>query len=77
MLIVGRERKRVKQFFAFFFFSLRDMSTIYIPQKRIYAPNDPFFEEGNIALRAIWLAKQAESELEIDMIQEEALDLTR
>lgn len=52
------------------------MSTIYIPQKRIYAPNDPFFEEGNIALRAIWLARQAKSEVEVDMIQEEALELT-
>ncbi|CAO3642504.1 unnamed protein product [Mucor hiemalis] len=71
-----RLKRKEKSQTIFCFFSLRDMSTIYIPQKRIYAPNDPFFEEGNIALRAIWLAKQAESELEIDMIQEEALDLT-
>lgn len=53
------------------------MSTIYIPKKRIYAPEDPFFEEGNIALRAIWLARHAASEVEINMIQEEALELTR
>ncbi|KAI8641922.1 hypothetical protein BD408DRAFT_443907 [Parasitella parasitica] len=52
------------------------MSTIYIPQKRIYAPNDPFFDEGNIALRAIWLQKQAQSEFELDMIKEEGLNLT-
>lgn len=51
------------------------MTTIYIPQKRIYAPNDPFFEEGNIALRAIWLKRQAESDLEVDMIQHEQEEL--
>lgn len=51
------------------------MSTIYIPQKRIYAPNDPFFEEGNIALRAIWLKKQAVSDAEVNMIQQEQEDL--
>lgn len=51
------------------------MTTIYIPQKRVYAPNDPFFEEGNIALRAIWLKRQAESDLEVDMIQHEQEEL--
>lgn len=45
---------------------------IYTPQKRLYAPDDPFFQEGNIALRAIWLARDAESEHEIDMIREQA-----
>jgi hypothetical protein len=53
------------------------MSTIYIPQKRIYATNDPFFEEGNIALRAIRLKKQAESDSEIDMIQQEETELQK
>lgn len=53
------------------------MSTIYLPKKRIYAANDPFFEEGNIALRAIWLKKQAESEYEVDMIQEELTELQK
>lgn len=51
------------------------MSTIYTPKKRIYAPDDPFFEEGNIALRAIWLQKQAQSEIEYNMIKEEASNL--
>ncbi|KAG2205359.1 hypothetical protein INT47_007144 [Mucor saturninus] len=51
------------------------MSTIYIPQKRIYAPNDPFFEEGNIALRALWLKRQAASDAEVHMIQQEQQDL--
>lgn len=51
------------------------MSTIYTPQKRIYLPNDPFFEEGNIALRSIWLQKQAQSENELEMIKEEASEL--
>ncbi|KAL9537576.1 hypothetical protein MBANPS3_011649 [Mucor bainieri] len=51
------------------------MSTIYTPQKRIYLPNDPFFEEGNIALRSIWLQKQAQSENELEMIQEQASEL--
>lgn len=48
------------------------MSTIYRPTKRIYLPNDPFFEEGNIALRAYWLKKEAHNEHEIEMIQQEA-----
>ncbi|KAL7320052.1 hypothetical protein PS15m_003123 [Mucor circinelloides] len=51
------------------------MSTIYRPQKRIYLPNDPFFEEGNIALRSIWLQKQAQSENELEMIKKEASEL--
>lgn len=53
------------------------MSSIYIPQKRIYAPNDPFFREGNIALRAIWLQKQAQTEREIQMIQQEVSQLAQ
>jgi K+-sensing histidine kinase KdpD len=48
---------------------------IYIPQKRIYAANDPFFEEGNIALRAIWLKRQAQSDVEVDLIQQEVTEL--
>ncbi|EPB91393.1 hypothetical protein HMPREF1544_01714 [Mucor circinelloides 1006PhL] len=51
------------------------MSTIYRPQKHIYLPNDPFFEEGNIALRSIWLQKQAQSENELEMIKKEASEL--
>lgn len=62
---------------ATFYFILFYMSTTYIPKKRIYAANDPFFEEGNIALRAIWLKKQAESEYEVDMIQEELTELQK
>lgn len=50
---------------------------VYIPHKRIYAPNDPFFTEGNIELRAIWLKKQAQSDLEVDIIQQEAVDLSK
>ncbi|KAI8379232.1 uncharacterized protein BYT42DRAFT_613560 [Radiomyces spectabilis] len=46
---------------------------MYTPTKRIYAPNDPFFQEGNIALRAIWLERDAaESGNDADMVREEA-----
>lgn len=60
-----------------FFFVVKRMSTIYNPKKRKYAQNDPFFEEGNIALRAFWLQKEAQSQLEIDMIIEQANNLSR
>ncbi|KAI8390336.1 hypothetical protein BD560DRAFT_380679 [Blakeslea trispora] len=53
------------------------MSPIYKPTKIIYAPHDPFFQEGNIALRAIWLLQQASSEQEIQSISEEATQLTQ
>jgi hypothetical protein len=35
------------------------MSTIYTPLKQKYATEGNFFEQGNIALRAIGLKKQA------------------
>jgi predicted alpha/beta-fold hydrolase len=53
------------------------MSTIYTPRKVIYAPNDPFFEEGNIAIRAVLLQREAQSSIEIDMIEQEATDLSK
>lgn len=48
------------------------MSAIYIPRKRKYAANDLFFEEGNIALRAHWLARDAQDAHDIEMIEQEA-----
>lgn len=51
------------------------MSTIYRSRKVIYAPNDPFFNEGNIALRSIWLQKEAHSQDEINAIKEEETQL--
>lgn len=51
------------------------MSTIYTPKKIIYAPNDPFFIEGNIALRSIWLQKEAQSQDEVIAIKNEESQL--
>ncbi|RCH81763.1 hypothetical protein CU098_007966 [Rhizopus stolonifer] len=51
------------------------MSTIYRSKPVIYKPNDPFFQEGNVALRSIWLQKEAETKQEIAMIQQETMDL--
>ncbi|KAG2222716.1 hypothetical protein INT45_011204, partial [Circinella minor] len=45
---------------------------LYKPQKIIYQPNDPFFEEGNIALRAYWLERDAENERDVALIRQEA-----
>lgn len=53
------------------------MSTIYTARKVIFTHNDPFFEEGNIAIRAILLQREARSEREIDMIEQEATDLSK
>jgi predicted alpha/beta-fold hydrolase len=67
---------RVKTLFVFIA-ECNIMSTIYTPKKIIYAPNDPFFEEGNIAIRAILLQREARSATEIDMIEQEATDLSK
>ncbi|KAI9488764.1 hypothetical protein BDB00DRAFT_29862 [Zychaea mexicana] len=48
---------------------------LYTPCKHIYPPNDPFFQEGNIALRAYWLERDAKSEREIALIRQEANSL--
>lgn len=34
------------------------LELLYIPSKRRYQCEDPFFSEGDIALRATWLQKQ-------------------
>ena len=46
--------------------------SLYKPHKVIYQPNDPFFEEGNIALRAYWLERDAENERDAALIRQEA-----
>lgn len=60
-----------------FFFVVYSMSTIYRPKKRKYPQNDPFFEEGNVALRAFWLRKEATSQAEIEMITEQTDNVSR
>jgi hypothetical protein len=52
------------------------MSTIYTPLKRKYAIEDSFFEQGNIALRALRLKKQATDDFEKEIIQQEEVALT-
>jgi hypothetical protein len=54
------------------------LESLYIPTKRRYHCNDPFFSEGDIAIRAAWLQKQ-DSQLEEywDSVQEEAIDTQR
>lgn len=59
-----------------FFSCICFMSPIYQPTKIIYAPHDPFFKEGNIALRALWLQQQAASQQEAELILNEAIQLT-
>ncbi|KAG2178778.1 hypothetical protein INT43_001624, partial [Umbelopsis isabellina] len=51
---------------------------LYIPTKRRYHYRDPFFSEGDIAIRAAWLQKQ-DSQLEEywHSVQEEAIDTQR
>ena len=67
------QKKNISSFYNLF--ETNFMSSIYTPRKRRREANDPFFEEGNIALRAIWLNKQARSQMELDMIQEEVTEL--
>jgi hypothetical protein len=64
------EKKEKEKFLSSPFFPLY-MSTIYKPTKRIYSVTDPFFQEGNILLRAYWLKKQVQSKQEIEWIQQE------
>ncbi|KAI8086289.1 uncharacterized protein BX664DRAFT_335431 [Halteromyces radiatus] len=52
------------------------VAPIYTPTKRIYSCDDDFFKEGNIALRAYWLERDAAADLDIDMIRQEATTLT-
>ncbi|CAO3629306.1 unnamed protein product [Cunninghamella echinulata] len=52
-------------------------SAIYIPTKRLFNYKDDFFKEGNIALNAYWLEREATSDLDINMIREEAQLLTK
>lgn len=48
------------------------MFSLYKPTKVIRDSNDPFFEEGNIAIRAYWLERDARSEQDIAIIRQEA-----
>ncbi|KAI8343094.1 hypothetical protein BC941DRAFT_508545 [Chlamydoabsidia padenii] len=51
-------------------------SLIYTPTKRIFSCNDEFFKEGNIALRAYWLERDAATETDVNMIRQEANTLS-
>lgn len=48
------------------------MFSLYKPTKVIRDVTDPFFEEGNIAIRAYWLERDARSDQDIAIIREEA-----
>lgn len=50
---------------------------LYTPTKVIYKPSDPFFNEGNIALRAYWLQRDAVDRHNAELIREEATRLAK
>ncbi|ORZ25682.1 hypothetical protein BCR42DRAFT_485809 [Absidia repens] len=51
-------------------------SASYRPTKRIFSCTDDFFNEGNIALRAYWLERDAATEHDTSLIREVAENLS-